>query len=68
MDAIASSIESGETGATFGDGSCAFAGSEPFCRRMQHRLRGIRDFIPAISGRGFLMQGSPELIAADVSH
>lgn len=68
MDAIASSIECGEAGASFGDGSCAFAGSDPFSRSMQPRLRGIRDFIPAISGRGFLTHGSPELIAADVSH
>lgn len=68
MDAIASSSESRETGASFGDGSCAFAGSEPFYRSTQPRLRGIRDFIPVTSGRGFLMLGSTELIAADVSH
>lgn len=68
MDAIGSSIESGVAGASCADSSCAFAGSNPFCPSMQPRLRGIRDFNPAISGRGFLMHGSPELIAADVSH
>lgn len=33
MDAIASSNESGKTGASFGDGTFAFAGSEPFYPR-----------------------------------
>lgn len=68
MDAIGSSIESGVAGASFADSSCAFAGTDPFSRSMQPRLRCIRDCIPAISGRGFLTHGPPELIAADVSH